>query len=129
MEAVISVLRQERNELQTQVLEETQHKQDLYRVLSDLEIRKATLEEQLIQQQEAVQLLTHQKDDLEQAIATMGNLGGEVERLRREREKLAQEVKDLEVRDAKLRRDYGTLATKASKLVKRLKQLKDTTLP
>ncbi len=125
---MIGVLRQERDELQTQILEETQHKQDLYRVLSDLEIRKATLEEQLIQQQEAVQLLTRQKDDLEQAIATMGNLGGEVERLRREREKLAREVKDLEVRDAKLRQDYGTLATKTSKLVKRLKQLKDTTL-
>ncbi|MEM9772850.1 MAG: hypothetical protein AAF889_14885 [Cyanobacteria bacterium P01_D01_bin.73] len=126
VEAVISVLRQERDSLQSQILEETQQKQNLYRVLSDLEIRKANLEEKLVQQQESVQVLAKQKTDLEQAIAAMGTLGSEVERLRQEREKLAREVRDLEDRDAKLRKDYGTLENKARKLVRRLKQLKNT---
>ena len=68
-------------------------KQNLYRVLSDLEIRKANLEEKITDQQETVQTLAQQKTDLEQAIATMSILGGEVERLRQEREKLTQEVR------------------------------------
>ena len=125
VEAVISVLRKERDELQSQILEETQQKQSLYRVLSDLEIRNVTLEEQLDQQQKAVEILTQQKEDLERAIATMDSLGGEVEKLRQERERLTQEVQALESRDAKLRRDYGVLENKARKLVQRLKQLKN----
>ena len=124
VEAVIAVLRKERDELQSQILEETQQKQSLYRVLSDLEIRKATLEEQLGQQQKAVETLTQQKEELERAIATLDSLGGEVEKLRQERERLTQEVQALESRDAKLRQDYGVLENKARKLVQRLKQLK-----
>ena len=64
-------------------------------------------------------------DELFQTIATMDSLGGEVEKLRQERERLTQEVQALESRDAKLRRDYGVLENKARKLVQRLKQLKN----
>lgn len=113
VEAVIAVLRKEKESLQAQINEGTERKQEMYTALAELEHQRQNLEDQFASRREALASITAQQAEIDRQTEAYNEVKTHLQSLAQERDRQQDQVDRLTTQANQLRQECARLAQEA----------------